>query len=149
MTWSLLTASAGASWLVGALLLAIAELIAPGFFLIFVAAAAAVTGFVLLAFPGMHVITQVVLFALFGAAAVALGRDWYQRIRGVTTRPDLNDRAGKLVGKTVHVCEAIVDGEGRVRVGDGAWTAQGADAPVGTLVRIIGVEGTLLQVEPA
>jgi hypothetical protein len=148
MNWSLLSWSAGALWLAGALMLAIAELIAPGFFLIFVAAAAAVTGFVLLAFPGMHVITQVVLFALFSAAAITLGRGWYQRLRGTTSQPGLNDRTGKLIGKTVEVCEAIVAGEGRVRVGDGAWSAQGPDTPVGSLVRIVGAEGTMLRVEP-
>lgn len=149
MNWSLLNWSAGALWLAGALLLAIAELLAPGFFLIFVAAAAAVTGFVLLAMPGMHAITQVVLFALFSAAAISLGRGWYQRMRGTTSESSLNDRTGKLIGKTVEVCDAIVAGEGRVRVGDGAWSAQGPDAPVGALVRIVGAEGTMLRVELA
>lgn len=149
MNWSLLSWSAGALWLAGALLLAIAELLAPGFFLIFVAAAAAVTGFVLLAVPGMHAITQVVLFALFSAAAISLGRGWYQRMRGSTSESNLNDRTGKLIGKTVEVCDAIVAGEGRVRVGDGAWSAQGPDAPVGALVRIVGAEGTTLRVELA
>lgn len=149
MNWSLLSWSAGALWLAGALLLAIAELLAPGFFLIFVAAAAAVTGFVLLAVPGVHAITQVVLFALFSAAAISLGRGWYQRMRGSTSESNLNDRTGKLIGKTVEVCDAIVAGEGRVRVGDGAWSAQGPDAPVGALVRIVGAEGTTLRVELA
>jgi membrane protein implicated in regulation of membrane protease activity len=149
MNWSLLTWSAGALWLAGSLLLAIAELIAPGFFLIFVAAAAAVTGFVVLAVPGLHAITQVVLFALFGAVAIMLGRGWYRRLREVTVESGLNDRTGKLIGKTVEVCDAIVAGEGRVRVGDGAWSARGPDAPTGTMVRIVGASGSVLLVEPA
>jgi len=149
MNWSVLTWSAGALWLAGALLLAIAELIAPGFFLIFVAAAAAVTGFVVLAVPGLHAITQVVLFAIFGAIAITLGRGWYRRLREVTVDSGLNDRTGKLVGKTVEVCDAIVAGEGRVRVGDGAWSARGADTPAGAMVRITGATGSVLLVEPA
>ena len=148
MNWSLLTWSAGALWLAGSLLLAIAELIAPGFFLIFVAAAAAVTGFAVLAVPGLHAITQMVLFAGFSAVAIMLGRGWYARIRHVTSEPGLNDRTGKLVGKSVEVCDAIVSGEGRVRVGDGAWTARGPDAPTGATVRITGAQGNVLLVEP-
>ena len=149
MNWSVLTWSAGALWLAGALLLAIAELIAPGFFLIFVAAAAAVTGFVVLAVPGLHAITQVLLFAVFGGVAITLGRGWYRRLREGTADTGLNDRTGKLVGKTVEVCDAIVAGEGRVRVGDGAWSARGADAPAGSMVRITGASGSVLLVEPA
>jgi inner membrane protein len=147
MNWSVLSWSAGALWLAGSLLLAIAELIAPGFFLIFAAAAAAVTGFVVLAVPGLHAIVQMVLFAAFSAVSIMLGRGWYARIRHVTTEPGLNDRTGKLIGKTVEVCEAIVAGEGRVRVGDGAWSARGPNAPSGAMVRIIGAEGSVLMVE--
>ncbi len=149
MSWSLLSWSAGALWLAGALVLAIAELIAPGFFLIFVAAAAAVTGFVMLAVPGLHVITQVVLFAVFGGIAITLGRNWYRRLRQVTVESGLNDRTGKLIGKTVEVCDALVAGQGRVRVGDGAWTARGPDTPAGAQVRVVGAEGNVLLVEPA
>ncbi len=147
MNWSLLSWGAGPLWLAGALVLAIAELIAPGFFLMFIAAGAAVTGFALLAMPGLHVIAQVALFAVFSAAAVTVGRDWYHRIRGETTKPDLNNRTAQLIGKTVEVCDAIAAGEGRVRVGDGAWSARGADAAVGTRVRIVGAEGNVLLVE--
>jgi len=149
MNWSLLSWSAGALWLAGALVLAIAELVAPGFFLIFVAAAAAVTGFVVLAIPGLHVITQVVLFAVLGGVVITLGHDWYRRLRQATGESGLNDRTGKLIGKTVEVCDALVAGQGRVRVGDGAWTARGPDTPAGAQVRIIGAEGNVLLVEPA
>ncbi|MDB5584632.1 MAG: hypothetical protein JWR80_9808 [Bradyrhizobium sp.] len=149
MNWSVLSWSAGALWLAGSLLLAIAELIAPGFFLIFVAAAAAVTGFVVLAVPGLHAIAQMILFAGFSAVAILLGRGWYRRLRETTADSGLNDRTGKLVGKTVEVCDAIVAGEGRVRVGDGAWSARGADTPAGAMVRITGAAGSVLLVEPA
>jgi len=141
LEWSL-----GALWLAAALALAIAELIAPGFFLIFIAAAAALTGFVVLAIPGLGWIVQALLFAAFSAAAVAIGRRWYHRDRLASPSHGLNDRTAKLIGKTVEVCEAIVAGEGRVKVGDGAWSATGPDAPAGALVRITGATGSVLSV---
>jgi membrane protein implicated in regulation of membrane protease activity len=139
----------GALWLVAALALAIAELIAPGFFMIFIAAGAALTGFVMLAIPGLGWVAQALLFAAFSAAAVVIGRRWYHRMRSTGPTHGLNDRTAKLIGKTVEVCEAITAGEGRVKVGDGAWSATGPDAPAGALVRITGATGSVLSVELA
>ncbi|MBN8807470.1 MAG: NfeD family protein [Sphingomonas sp.] len=131
------------------MVLAILELIAPGFFLIFAAAGAALTGLVLLATPDLHAITQALLFAGFAALALAVGRRWYHRSRSVRVAAQLNDRTARLIGRTVEVCEPIVAGEGRVRVGDGAWNARGPDMPAGALVRIVGASGSVLAVEPA
>ena len=55
----------------------------------------------------------------------------------------------RLIGETVTVVDAIVDGRGRVKVGDGVWPAKGADCEVGTKVRITGADGTVLVVEAA
>ena len=141
--------SVGALWLTAALVLAIMELIAPGFFLIFVAVGAAVTGFIVLAAPDLHAIVQAVLFAVFSGVAVAVGRRWYHRSPKTAASHGLNERTAKLIGKTVAVCDPIIAGEGRVKVGDGAWTAKGPDGPAGTLVRITGAAGSVLLVEPA
>jgi membrane protein implicated in regulation of membrane protease activity len=51
-----------------------------------------------------------------------------------------------MVGRHVVVCEAIVNGRGKVKVGDGAWLAEGADLPVGSEVEVIAVDGTTLSV---
>lgn len=141
--------SAAALWLIAGLALAILELIAPGFFLIFVAAGAALTGFVMLAAPDLHAIAQALIFAAFSAAAVATGRRWYHRSPSSQSTERLNDRTARLIGRTVEVSEPIIAGEGRVKVGDGAWTAKGPDAPAGALVRVTGASGSVLLVEPA
>jgi membrane protein implicated in regulation of membrane protease activity len=148
MTLFGLSWSWGALWLAGSLVLAIAEIIAPGFFMIFLASGAALTGIAVLIIPGLPLILQVLLFALFTAAAVGLGRRWYSR-GPATADPLLNDRAARLIGTTVEVCEPIVAGKGRVKVGDGAWTAEGPDAVRGATVRITGANGNVLLVEPA
>lgn len=143
LEWSL-----GALWLAGALLLAIAELIAPGFFMIFLAVGAVLTGVAVLIVPGTPLILQMLFFALFTTGAVGLGRHWYRQ-GAPAADPLLNDRAARLIGTTAEVCEPIVGGKGRVRVGDGAWIAQGVDAKAGAIVRITGATGSILLVEPA
>lgn len=133
-------------WLTAAIVLAIAELVVPGAFLIWIATAAALTGVAALLI-GVPLAGQFVLFALLSVASVYLGR----RIYGEAVPsgdPMLNDRAARLIGETLVVVEAIEDGRGRVRVGDGAWPARGPDAAAGTRVRVTGADGACLHVEP-
>lgn len=133
-------------WLAGAIVLAIAELVVPGAFLIWIAAAAALTGVAALLL-GVPLAGQFVLFALFSVVSVYLGR----RVYGDAVPsgdPLLNDRAARLVGQTVVVVEAIRDGRGRVKVGDGVWQARGPDAEAGSRVKVTGADGACLKVEP-
>jgi membrane protein implicated in regulation of membrane protease activity len=134
-------------WLIAAAVLGIAELLMPGVFLIWLAAAAAVTGFAALLL-GVPLAFQFALFALLAIAAVYSGRRWYSANPVESSDPMLNDRAARLVGQTVVVVGAIENGIGRVRVGDSVWNARGEDAEIGARVRVVGAEGTCLKVEP-
>ena len=133
-------------WLITAAALGIAELLVPGVFLIWLAAAAAVTGFAALLF-GIPLAFQFALFALLAMAAVYSGRRWYANNPVESSDPLLNDRAARLVGQIVVVVGAIENGRGRVKIGDGVWDARGEDAPEGARVRVVGAEGTCLKVE--
>lgn len=144
-----LLAVPGLTWLIIAALLAIAELLAPGVFLVFIAAGAAVTGLVTLLVPAFGLVFEVLLFVAASAAAVAIGRRWYRQNPVPSEDPLLNDRVARLIGQVVTVVEPIASGQGRVKVGDGEWLASGPDAPVGAQVRITGARGALLDVEPA
>jgi len=135
-------------WLILALILGIAEIVVPGFFLIWLAAAAAVVGLLTYAL-GLSVLWQAVAFAVTAIAAVYIGRDVLKRNPGESSDPHLNDRIGRLIGETVTVVEPISGGTGRVKVGDGVWNATGPDALAGAHVRIVGAKGTTLVVEPA
>jgi membrane protein implicated in regulation of membrane protease activity len=134
-------------WLLAGLVLAIAEIIAPGFFLIWVGAAAILTGLVTVAF-GLGLSLQFGLFAVIAVAALYAGRRWLRVHPIETSDPLLNDRAARLIGRMVIATEPIAEGGGRVRVGDGIWNASGPDAPVGAKLRIIAVEGGTLKVMP-
>ncbi|HEX9963952.1 MAG TPA: NfeD family protein [Allosphingosinicella sp.] len=133
--------------MLAAILLGIAELIVPGVFLIWLAAAAAATGLLTLAF-GIDLPFQFALFALVSIAAVYLGRRWYVNNPMPSADPLLNDRAARLTGRTVVVVGALVNGEGRVKVGDSVWSCRGPDCAEGSRVRITGADGSCLKVEP-
>ena len=66
----------GWMWLIGGVLLLILEVIAPGFFLVFLGAAAMATGMFTLLF-GFGIAAQLALFALYAVIAVLVGRRFY------------------------------------------------------------------------
>jgi membrane protein implicated in regulation of membrane protease activity len=137
---------AGWLWLIGGVLLLILEVIAPGFFLVFIGAAAIATGLFTVLF-GLGAAAELALFALYAVIAVMVGRKFYANRTHDSTDPLLNDRVGRLVGKSVTVVAAVDEHGGRVRVGDSDWSARGGPAQVGERVRITGVDGNCLKVE--
>ena len=133
-------------WLALGLVLAIGEMAIPGVFLIWLAAAALVTGLVAWVVPvGMPV--QVVLFAVLAIVFVFAGRNYLRRHPVEGADPMMNDRGGRAVGQNVIVTHAIDGGTGRVKLGDSEWLAQGPDAGVGTRMRVVAVDGVILIVE--
>ena len=134
-------------WTIGGLLLLMAEIIAPGFFLIFVGAAAIATGAFALLFD-LGSAAQLTLFALYALVAVMIGRRVYANAAVDSSDPLLNDRAAQLVGRSVTVIADVDDHNGRVRVGDSEWSARGGPGRAGERVRITGLEGNCLLVEP-
>ena len=135
------------AWLVAAAVLGIAELLMPGLFLIWLSAAAMLTGLAAMLFD-LPLAFQFALFALLSLASVYSGRRWYNANPVESSDPLLHDRAARLVGETVVVVSAIEHGQGRVKVGDGIWNARGPDADVGARVRVVGADGACLRVEP-
>ena len=138
---------AGWLWLIGGVLLLIAEIVAPGFFLVFVGAAAIAAGLFTVLF-GLGTVAQLALFALYAVLAVLVGRKFYATKSSSGSGELLNEPARRLVGKVVTAVSPIDEHSGRVRVGDGEWSARGGPAEVGERVRITGVDGNCLKVEP-
>ena len=134
-------------WLIGGVVLLIAEIIAPGFFLLFIGAAAMATGVFTILFD-LGAAPQLALFALYAVIALMFGRKVYANRDVNSSDPLLNDRSARLVGKVVTVVNAVDDHDGRVRVGDSEWSARGGPAAAGERVRGTGVDGNCLLVEP-
>jgi len=133
-------------WMIGGVLLLIAEVIAPGFFLVFIGAAAIAAGLFTVLFD-LGLPAQLALFALYAIMAMLIGRRVYANQNVDSSDPLLNDRVGRLLGRTVTVVEAVDEHGGRVRVGDSEWSARGGPADVGARVRISGIDGNCLKVE--
>ncbi len=136
-------------WWLLALVLIAAEMLAPGYFLLWVGIAAGAMGLIMLIVPGLSAIVQAILFGLLALAACLV---YWKFIRPLAEHRDdqplLNRRGQRMVGRQVVVVEAIVNGRGKVAVGDGQWLAEGPDLPVGSEVEIVSVQGTTFTVKP-
>lgn len=134
-------------WMIAALL-GIAEALEPGAVCIWFAAAAAVVGALLLVVP-LPWQLQLVLFGALSVGALAFWRYWKREHPETSELPLLNQRAAQYIGEVCVLSEAIAQGSGKARVGDGFWKVRGPDLPAGTPVRVTGVEGVVLIVEAA
>lgn len=134
-------------WAIGGVIVLIAELVAPGFFLLFIGAAAIATGVFTLLFD-LGLAPQLVLFAVYSALAVMLGKRFYAQPDTPDQQIGLNDPSRRMIGKSVIVVDPIDEHGGRVRVGDGEWTARGGPAGIGERVTVIAVDGNCLTVKP-
>jgi membrane protein implicated in regulation of membrane protease activity len=61
----------------------------------------------------------------------------------------LNQRAVSMVGARGMVCEPIRNGQGKVRLGDTVWAAEGPDLPAGTPIVVHSVAGVRMIVGPS
>jgi inner membrane protein len=133
-------------WLGLGLVLAVAEMAIPGFFLIWLAGAAIITGALAWALP-LGLAWQIVIFAVLAIIAVFSGRRYLRDNPIMPADPLMNDRGGRAVGDIVLVTAAIAAGTGRVRHGDSEWLAKGPDAEPSTRMRVTGHDGVVLVVE--
>ena len=74
----------------------------------------------------------------------------YKKIFSTNKKTGTEDKIGakKYVGQTFKVVEPIVDGTGKIAVGDTVWLAKSnKDIAKGKMVKVVDVEGTILIVE--
>lgn len=136
------------TWFLIAVVLLGLELLATGVVFVWLAIAAAVVGIIHLAAPDISWEMQFVLFAVLSLVSVFAGRRLVARHPVETEDETLNRRGEQHIGRTFEVADAITGGSGRVKVGDGIWSAEGPDAEAGSRVKVVAVEGTVLKVEP-
>jgi membrane protein implicated in regulation of membrane protease activity len=133
-------------WAIGALGAAVAEIVVPGLYLIWLAGGAAVTALASFAFD-LALTTQLFIFAAASAVSCVAGYFVYrQLISPIAGTSPLNQRDLELIGATGTVFEALKNGHGKVELGDSVWLAEGPDLEVGTPVVVAAMRGTVVVV---
>lgn len=136
-------------WALAAILL-VFEMLLPGVVFLFLAVGALASGTVMLAAPALSLELQLVIFAVVSVAAAFALRPTLRRLQQSRVgEPAMNARGDSLVGKVMVLDAPILNGRGRIKLGDGSWSVTGPDMVAGARVRVSGVDGNELRVEPA
>ena len=136
-------------WWIAGVLLAILEVLAPGAIFIWLGIAAGVVGVLVFFVPELDWRYQFLVFGLLSVISVVVARRYLRRFPIETDRPELNRRGQQYVGRTFTLAEPMVNGRGRLHVDDTMWKIAGPDLDEGSQIRITGVDGVVLTVEPA
>lgn len=134
------------AWVVAGVVLLALELVVPGGILLWLGVAAIVTG--LASF--LQLVSWPFEFLIFGGLSLVLIAGWLRYWKGrerPSDRPFLNRRAERFVGHEAVLDEPILDGFGRLALGDTVWRVSGPDLPAGRRVRIVGADAAVLKVE--
>ncbi|MBQ9654816.1 MAG: NfeD family protein [Prevotella sp.] len=135
-------------WAIVAVICLILELSSGDFFIICFSIGAVFA--VIAAALGLSVYWQLVVFAVFTAIAIFTVRPVALRYLH-KNEPNKPSNADALIGRTGRVTEPINAGKnGYVQVDGDLWKAVSdmqTDIPVGTTVRIVGRESTIVSVE--
>lgn len=132
-------------WILAGILLII-EISAPSFFFLWLAIAAAITGLVLLAIPGLGWEYQLLTFSALSLVSISLFRRYQRSQPAPSDNPTLSRRGEQYVGRTFTLAEPIINNNGTIRVDDSTWRINGDDLPTGSTVKVVGVKGVILQV---
>ncbi len=136
-------------WFILAVALVVLEVLAPGVIFLWLAIAGLLTGIAVVVEPTLAWETQVLIFSVLSVVSAVAGRIWIKRRPTETDHPELNRRGERYIGRQLTLDAAIINGIGKVRLEDTFWKVQGPDLGAGTVVSVVGVDGTVLRVEAA
>ena len=134
-------------WLTAGVVLMVLEILTPGVFFMWIGFGALLTGLVSAMFPVATPVVLGTVFAVLSVISVIIGRKLIGKKQAVDNT--LNNRGALYIGQNFQVFEPIADGRGKIKVGDTLWLAScPRNVPVGATVKVTGVSGTFLVVEP-
>ena len=133
-------------WVLAVFLLGI-EILAPGFFFLWLSLSGFIVGTVLLIIPLTSLEIQLLIFATLSIVSILVWRRYGIQHRPETDHPLLNKRGAQYIGRTFSLIEPIENGRGKIKVDDSIWTVQGEDCPLETKVEVVAVKGTLFDVK--
>lgn len=135
-------------WWVFAIALLVLEMLLPTTFFLGAAVAAASVGLLVIIAPTLSFASQLLAFSITSIISVVISRFIFTRAALRSEGILSNHRGADYIGRTFVLTESIIDGIGRIRADDGFWRVEGEDCLAGKRVKVIGVEGTRLKVQP-
>ena len=137
-------------WMVLGLILAMAELAIPAFFVIWFGIGALLVGLILLILPDLGIATQLLLWTAFSTALTLF---WFRFLKP-KTMTEVGTSAANAIGEVgVLVSDLTPHSRGHVRfqkpvLGSDSWECYAETAiKAGARVRIITIEGSFVKVE--
>lgn len=135
-------------WLSAGVMLIALEIVTPGVFFIWIGIGAVLTGIISAIFPTAGYILLGPVFGVLSLISVLIGRKLMGNSKNQIDT-GLNNRGASYIGQIFQVYEPIINGRGKIKVDDTLWLASAkTDIPVNSTVKVTGVNGTFLEVEP-
>ncbi len=134
-------------WWVFGVAMILLDVFAPGAVFLWLGISAGVVGGIIFFVPDLSWENQVLTFAILSIVSVVVGRRYLRWKPIETDHPLLNRRGQQYVGRTATLEKPIEHGKGAVRLDDTIWSVTGEDLPAGRAVKIVGVQGTVLEVK--
>lgn len=136
-------------WLALGMLLLMLEMLGINGFLLGIAVACLTVGGLLFLSPEMVWYWQWLWFAILSVAFTLVYWKKFRRFNHRTDQPQLNARTALLVGRKVPLLTPVINGSGKVQIGDALWMVRCADdLAQGATVEILAVEDMTLLVKP-
>jgi membrane protein implicated in regulation of membrane protease activity len=135
-------------WFIAGVVLIVLEVFAPGAFFLWLGVSAGVVGLILVVFPDMGWESQFLIFAVISVVSIAAWRVRLQKHPTLSEDTTLNSRTKEYIGRVFLLSEPIENGIGQVHVDDVFWQVSGPDCAVDIKVKVISVDGMVLNVEP-
>lgn len=137
-------------WFAIAIILMIAEVTIGGnFFLLWIGISSLLVAILQWLIPAINWQYQWLIFSAVSISSILLWWQYLKKRSSQAKQTHLNSGAERFLGKIYTLVEPIQNGKGKVKVGDSVWLVMGPDLSVGTRVKVVGIEGVFLKVQPA
>ena len=134
-------------WFIAGVVLIVLEVFAPGAFFLWLGVSAGVVGLILVVFPDIGWESQFLIFAVISVVSIAAWRIRLQKHPTQSEDDSLNSRTKEYIGRIFPLSEAIENGYGKIHVDDSFWQVSGPDCAVDKKVKVVSVDGMVLNVE--
>jgi inner membrane protein len=134
-------------WLILGVVLLILELVTGGGFLLWIGIASLTVGLMVIVLPFFSWPMQMLFFSCFSIIACCSWWIYLRQHPEESDQPALNRRSEQYIGRVLTLETDIVNGRGKVKIGDTLWRVIGEDMPAGSKIEVIKADGVLLHIK--